>query len=101
MESLAHVMDMFTCGNYQQELFWGIYTILKVNLFVDYKVCTHYLSIILCSVLKSGSAVSCIATDDSSSGAFAVAGDCRLQVYLHSQRVSTNQPGNKLFYKIY
>lgn len=48
-----------------------------------------------------GSAVSCIATDDSSSGAFAVAGDCRLRVYLHSQRVSTNQQGNKLFYKIY
>ncbi|XP_017216175.1 uncharacterized protein LOC108193855 isoform X1 [Daucus carota subsp. sativus] len=31
-----------------------------------------------------GSAVSCIATDGSSSGAFAVAADCWLRVYLHS-----------------
>ncbi|KAK1356471.1 hypothetical protein POM88_049727 [Heracleum sosnowskyi] len=31
-----------------------------------------------------GSAVSCIATDDLSSGAFAVAADCWLRVYLHS-----------------
>ncbi|KAK3027272.1 hypothetical protein RJ639_041218, partial [Escallonia herrerae] len=39
--------------------------------------------------------VSCIATDDSSSGALAVAGDGRLQVYMHSRRSFSDQEGNK------
>lgn len=47
------------------------------------------------SVMKSGSAISSIASDDSSSGAFAVAGDCRVRVYLPSKQVSTYEQGNK------
>lgn len=44
----------------------------------------------LCFVMVSGGSVSCIATDDSRSGAVAVACDNQLLVYMHSEKQSVN-----------